>query len=380
MTMSTMDEELKALIQDEKIINQLKMEKILRDRLAKWAPNKIVNLLGNPTVKELKQLCKANGIKGYSTLKKEEIANLFMTSIVTEDYFNEVINRMDENQKRLFIHVYAFNDMDETIETDLSFPESYLIFETEEDEHGYHLLWIPEEIIKQVGQWIEKHETLRRYKREQDLIEAATNLYGLYSLAQLQAVLNRYSEHSYSLLETQKLLNRLERLMPKTRNFNVGDGLITSVGLELEPEEVSHFLIDAHYYEPKSLEDMLYYKTNVFGIDEETYFNFMSWLVKNIREDNEYRVTSNELSVEILTMMKHAIEYAMVQDVMYSLVQDGILRKRVEQTAINKVKPVYMKMRNWVYHGHTFEEYMEIMDQEERHQHGKVIDFNTYKK
>lgn len=99
-----------------------------------------------------------------------------------------------------------------------------------------------------------------------------------------------------------------------------------------------------------------------------------------MRENNDYNVTPDELAVEILTMMKHAIEYEMVADVMYSLVQDGILRKRVEQTAINKVKPVYMKMRNWIYHGHTFEEYMEIMNQEERHQNGKVIDFKAYKK
>ncbi|NJH66573.1 hypothetical protein GLV93_12930 [Staphylococcus agnetis] len=124
---------------------------------------------------------------------------------------------------------------------------------------------------------------------------------------------------------------------------------------------------------------MLYYQTHVFGLDDETYFNFVSWLSKNIREDNKLNATVDGLTVEILTMMKHAIEYNMVADVMYSLVQDGILRKRVEQTAVNKVKPVYMKMRNWIYHGHTFEEYMHIIDREERNKHSNVIDFNDIK-
>ncbi|UXS75860.1 Rho termination factor N-terminal domain-containing protein [Staphylococcus chromogenes] len=360
-------------------MKKLNMERMFTD-LLHGAPNSIINLLGNPTVKELKQLCKENGVKGYSTLRKEEIAHWFITSLVTEDYFNEAVAQMDENQKRLLIQVYAFNDLDTPIESNVSFPESYLIFETEEDDRGKHLLWIPDEILEQVGKWIKKHETLKRYQQEQDLIEAATNLYGLYSFAQLQKVLNRYLEHDYSLLETRSILMRLNRLMPEMCNFNVGEGLILSVGLELEPDELHHFLRDAHYYEPETLEEMLFYKTHVFGIDEDTYFNFLSWLGKNMRENNDYNVTPDELVVEILTMMKHAIEYEMVADVMYSLVQDGILRKRVEQTAINKVKPVYMKMRNWIYHGHTFEEYMEIMNQEERHQNGKVIDFKAYKK
>lgn len=377
--MSTKDEELQALFQDKEVMKKLNFERIFMD-LLHGAPNTIINLLGNPTVKELKQLCKENGVKGYSTLRKEEIAHWFITSLVTEDYFNEAVAKMNENQKRLLIQVYAFNDLDTPIESNVSFPESYLIFETEEDDRGKHLLWIPDEILEQVGKWIKKHETLKRYQQEQDLIEAATNLYGLYSFAQLQKVLNRYLEHDYSLLETRSILMRLNRLMPEIRNFNVGEGLITSVGLELEPDELHHFLRDAHYYEPETLEEMLFYKTHVFGIDEDTYFNFLSWLGKNMRENNDYNVTPDELAVEILTMMKHAIEYEMVADVMYSLVQDGILRKRVEQTAINKVKPVYMKMRNWIYHGHTFEEYMEIMNQEERHQNGKVIDFKAYKK
>ncbi|RIL87769.1 hypothetical protein BUY80_16155, partial [Staphylococcus equorum] len=220
------------------------------------------------------------------------------------DYFNEAIAQMDENQKRLLIQVYAFNDLDTPIESNVSFPESYLIFETEEDDRGKHLLWIPDEILEQVGKWIKKHETLKRYQQEQDLIEAATNLYGLYSFAQLQKVLNRYLEHDYSLLETRSILMRLNRLMPEICNFNVGEGLISSVGLELEPDELHHFLRDAHYYEPETLEEMLFYKTHVFGIDEDTYFNFLSWLGKNMRENNDYNVTPDELAVEILTMMK----------------------------------------------------------------------------
>ncbi|WP_274315585.1 hypothetical protein [Staphylococcus hyicus] len=378
--MSNWDKSLKALLQNQNVQDQAQLENMLNTMLDQDSPNKFIHLLGDPTVEELKQLCRNHHIKGYSTLKKEGIASLLLTSIVTESYFNEIVHQMNEDQQRLFIHTLAMNQNGESIETDISFPESFLIFETERDERGYHLLWIPEEIITQVEKWVTQNEMLNHFKLEQDLIEAVTNLYGLYSLSQLQRVMTKYLEKDYSLLDIRKLLRRLTRLMPNTRNFIVGEGYITSVGLELEPDEYHHFLKDAKYYEPEKLKDMLYYQTHVFGLDDETYFNFVSWLSKNIREDNKLNATVEGLTVELLTMMKHAIEYNMVADVMYSLVQDGILRKRVEQTAVNKVKPVYMKMRNWIYHGYTFEEYMHKIDQEERNKQRNVIDFNNIKK
>ncbi|MCO4329275.1 hypothetical protein MTQ89_09470 [Staphylococcus hyicus] len=378
--MSNWDKSLKALLQNQNVQDQAQLENMLNTMLDQDSPNKFIHLLGDPTVEELKQLCRNHHIKGYSTLKKEGIASLLLTSIVTESYFNEIVHQMNEDQQRLFIHTLAMNQNGESIETDISFPESFLIFETERDERGYHLLWIPEEIITQVEKWVTQNEMLNHFKLEQDLIEAATNLYGLYSLSQLQRVMTKYLEKDYSLLDIRKLLRRLTRLMPNTRNYIVGEGYITSVGLELEPDEYHHFLKDAKYYEPEKLKDMLYYQTHVFGLDDETYFNFVSWLSKNIREDNKLNATVEGLTVELLTMMKHAIEYNMVADVMYSLVQDGILRKRVEQTAVNKVKPVYMKMRNWIYHGYTFEEYMHKIDQEERNKQRNVIDFNNIKK
>ncbi|QDW98050.1 hypothetical protein [Staphylococcus agnetis] len=377
--MTNWEKDLKALLQNQSVEDRAQLETMLNSMLEQESPNQFIQLLGNPTVDALKQLCREHHIKGYSALKKDEIATLLITSIVTQSYFNEVINQMNEDQQRLFLHILAMNQNGESIETDISFPESFLIFETERDERGYHLLWIPEEIIAQVEKWVTQHETLKQFKLEQDVIEATTNLYGLYSLSQLQHVMNKYLEKTYSLLEIRKLLRRFTRLMPHTRNFIVGEGYITSVGLELEPDEYHHFLKDAKYYEPATLNDLLYYQTHVFGLDDETYFNFVSWLSKNIREDNKLNATVDGLTVEILTMMKHAIEYNMVADVMYSLVQDGILRKRVEQTAVNKVKPVYMKMRNWIYHGHTFEEYMHIIDREERNKHSNVIDFNDIK-
>lgn len=377
--MTNWEKDLKALLKNQSVEDRAQLETMLNSMLEQESPNQFIQLLGNPTVDALKQLCRERHIKGYSALKKDEIATLLITSIVTQSYFNEVMNQMNEDQQRLFLHILAMNQIGESIETDISFPESFLIFETERDERGYHLLWIPEEIIAQVEKWVTQHETLKQFKLEQDVIEATTNLYGLYSLSQLQHVMNKYLEKTYSLLEIRKLLRRFTRLMPHTRNFIVGEGYITSVGLELEPDEYHHFLKDAKYYEPATLNDLLYYQTHVFGLDDETYFNFVSWLSKNIREDNKLNATVDGLTVEILTMMKHAIEYNMVADVIYSLVQDGILRKRVEQTAVNKVKPVYMKMRNWIYHGHTFEEYMHIIDREERNKHSNVIDFNDIK-
>lgn len=378
--MTTWDKTLTDLLKNQGSNDKKQLEKAFATLLKREEPNQLIRLLGNPTVDELKQLCKSNHVKGYSNLKKDEIVKLFETSIVTKTYFNTEIDKMDEDQKRLFLQTLNFNVVGEPIESDVTFPKSYLIFETERDTQGKHLLWIPQEIIERVEKWVKQHKELMQLKQQQDLIEAATNLYGLYSFSQLQHLCNQYLEKQYSLLDIRKLLNRLGRLMPETINFRVGDGFITSLGLEIEPNEYAYFLKDAKYYEPDTLQELLYYQTHVFGIDELTYFNFVSWLAKNIREDNQFNVTGEQLSVEILTMMKHAVEYEMVIDVIYSLIQDGILRKRVEQTAQNKVKPVYMKMRNWVYHGYTFEEYMALKEQEECHKQTNVIDFNQYKK
>lgn len=349
------------------------------DDILGMAKNSIVLLMNHYKKSEIKKLCKQFGIKGYSNLNKEELLQHFIQELVQPSYIEQQIAKMNESEKLALIMTIEFNDLFGPFYTPIKFDDTFLIFSQDEG-NGINSLWVPDEIIDVVHDYIEQDDTLIELRLAYQILEAATNLYGLYSFTQLQKVYEQYLDKKYSLLSIQQWLKQVERVNSEMANFRVTNGIIVSKGLQLEEEEFPYFLKDAKYYMPNTLEELLEYEMTVYGIDDETEFEFMSWLEKNILKDNKFDANAELLSVELLTMMKHALSFDMIQSILESLVQDGILRKRVEVTAENVVKPIYLRMRSWIYHGYTFEEYMEIMDKEERHQQSNVIDFNQHRK
>ncbi|MBI5974354.1 Rho termination factor N-terminal domain-containing protein [Staphylococcus canis] len=377
-----MDLLLAGLSDDERALFNEKMNDMLGgfDAESLWGGHSsITTLMHHYKVKEIKDLCKQYGIKGYSSLNKDEMLYHFITNLVTQEYFNQTVDRFNEDEKLALIMTNQYNAWGDSFETRLKIQDNFILFGVDEGD-GYVYPWIPDEILDKVEQYIKQNESLRKIQLAYDLLEAATNLYGLYTFTQLQEVYREYLGESYSLLDIQKWINRVERVNPEMINFREENGVIVSKGLELEVIDYPHFMKDANYYMPETIEEMLRYKEWVMGIDEETQIDFLTWLDKNVIKNNPLNAIPDELAVELLTMMRHAVSYDMIDNVLNAMVEDGILKKRVASTGKNVVKPIFMKIRSWLYHGYTFKEYMKIMDQEEQQQRGKVIDFKQHRK
>ncbi|MDQ7192809.1 hypothetical protein [Staphylococcus felis] len=375
-------DDIEALLSQLSAKERAQIEKMLSSKRAyqlNHAQNSICELMKNYKVDEIKTLCKSHGIKGYSNLNKDTLLIHFITNLVTEDYLDEMVATFNKAQKLAFVIASQFSAWQAPLPTRLHFENNFVLFHFS-GEDGYYLTWIPDEVSNIVEKYIDSHTELKQLKLAYALLEAASNLYGLYSFTQLQRVYEVYLNKSYSLLDIQKWLKQIELVNPEMTNFRVFNGLIASKGLEFEEDEYHYFVKDAKYYMPDTTQEILSYQELIYGIDDEAEIKFMNWLEQNILKDNHFEAEVTSLSGEILTMMKHAMTYDMVQDVLQSLVQDGILRKRVEFTAENVVKPIYMKMRNWIYHGYTFEEYMNLMDKDEHEQRNNVIDLKQYRK
>ncbi|PNZ29054.1 hypothetical protein CD122_02680 [Staphylococcus rostri] len=343
-------------------------------------PNSIIELMSATTVEEIKALCKAHGIKGYSGMKKDEMLVHFIDELVTDAYIKEEIDKMSNDQRLAFALTHHYSKEMLPFISPITFPDCYLVFNVDEEDNGLSVLEIPAEIAERVEAYIEQEDaTLQALIRKYRVFEAATNLYGLYSYTQLQNVFKTYLDEDNTLMDIQRFVKRCERIAPENVNYRLVNGAIVSLGLQLEEDEFAHFLKEAHYYMPETVEDMLYFEKNVFNLPDEDMIDFLSWLDRSVIKDNNFGATPDQLNIELLTMMKHAISYDMVADVMLSLVNDGILRKRVTATHQNKVKPIFMKMRNWVFHGHTFDEYMEILDKEYKYDSSKIIDINDHR-
>ena len=342
-------------------------------------PNSIVELMSEYTVDEIKELCKAHGIKGYSGMKKDEMLVHFITELVTDTYIKEEVGKMRNDQRLAFVLAHHYSTELLPLISAVTFPDCYLVFNTDEED-GLFALEIPAEVAERVAKYIEQEDAdLQALIQKYRVFEAATNLYGLYTYTQLQKVFKTYLDEENTLIDIQRFVKRCERVAPENVNYRLVNGAIISLGLQLEEDELAHFLKDAHYYMPETVEDMLYFEKNVFNLPDEDMIDFLSWLDRSVIKDNNYNATPDQLNIELLTMMKHAISYDMVADVLLSMVNDGILRKRVTATHQNKVKPVYMKMRNWIFHGHTFDEYMEILDKEYKYDSSKIIDINDHR-
>ncbi|UXR69404.1 MULTISPECIES: hypothetical protein [unclassified Staphylococcus] len=355
-------------------------EAMMKQGVLPEQPNSIVELMSDLTLGDIKRLCKAHDIKGYSSMKKDEMLVHFIQELATESYIKEEVSKMSRDQRFAFALTHHYSKEMLPFISSITFPDSYLVFNVDEEDNGLSVLEIPAEIATQVGEYIEKEdEELQALILKYRVFEATTNLYGLYSYTQLQNVFKKYLDEENTLMDIQRFVKRCERIAPENVNYRLVNGAIVSLGLQLEEDEFSHFLKDAHYYMPETIEDMLYFEKNVFNLPDEDMIDFLSWLDRSVRKDNNFNATADQLNIELLTMMKHAISYDMVADVLLSMVNDGILRKRVTETHQNKVKPVYMKMRNWIFHGYTFDEYMQILDKEYKYDGSKIIDINDHR-
>ncbi|AVQ33790.1 hypothetical protein C7J88_06245 [Staphylococcus muscae] len=343
-------------------------------------PNSIIELMSDLTVGDIKRLCKSHDITGYSSMKKDEMLVHFIQELVTDSYIKEEVSKMSKDQRLAFALTHHYSKEMLPFISSITFPDCYLVFNTDEEDNGLSVLEIPAEVATRVGAYIEQEdEELQAMILKYRVFEAATNLYGLYSYTQLQDVFKTYLDEENTLMDIQRFVKRCERIAPENINYRLVNGAIVSLGLQLEEDEFAHFLKDAHYYMPETIEDMLYFERNVFNLPDEDMIDFLSWLDRSVRKDNNFNATADQLNIELLTMMKHAISYDMVADVLLSMVNDGILRKRVTETHQNKVKPVYMKMRNWIFHGYTFDEYMQILDKEYKYDSSKIIDINDHR-
>ncbi|MCS4486145.1 Rho termination factor N-terminal domain-containing protein [Staphylococcus americanisciuri] len=343
-------------------------------------PDSIIELMSENTVNDIKELCKAHGIKGYSGMKKDEMLIHFIDELVTDTYIKEQIDKMSHDQRLAFVLAYHYREEILPLFSSITFPDCYLVFDVDEDDDGLPVLEIPVEVAERVGTYIEqKDTTLQALIRKYRVFEAATNLYGLYSYTQLQKVFKTYLDEDNTLMDIERFVKRCERVAPENVNCRIVNGAIVSLGLQLEEDEFVYFLKEADYYMPETVEDMLYFEKNVFSLADEDMIDFLSWLDQNVIKDNKFDVTPEQLNVELLTMMKHAISYDMITDLLLLLVNDGILRKDVTSTHQKNVKPIFMKMRNWVFHGHTFDEYMKKLDKVYKHDRSKIIDINDHR-
>ncbi|QLK86762.1 hypothetical protein [Staphylococcus sp. 17KM0847] len=342
-------------------------------------PDSIIELMSNYKVEEIKALCREHGIKGYTSMNKDEMLVHFIDTLVTEAYIQQEVDKMTKDQRLAFVLTsYKTHDMMPFVST-VDFSDTFLIFNDDEDEE-MPILKIPAEIQETVAHYIASDRELQGLITKYRVLEAATNLYGLYTYTQLQNVFKTYLNETATLMDVERFLKRCLRVAPEIVNYRIVNGAIVSIGLQLEEDEFPQFLEGAHYYMPKTIEDLLFFESNIFSMSDEDMIDFLSWLDRNVIKDNKFNANANQLNVELLTMMKHAISYEMVGDILLSMVNDGILRKRVTVTHENKVKPIYMKMRNWIFHGYTFEEYMEILDKEYKYDGSKIIDINQHKK
>lgn len=349
------------------------------DSFLEMSKNSITVLMSDYKVDDVKALCKAHDIKGYSNLNKDELLQHFIESLVDETYFKQEVAKMTKAQQLALVMTAEMNERFDAIVTPVQFNDTFLIFSIDEG-HGYYSLHLPDEVSDKVRQYIQQDEHLRQMTLAYQLLVASSNLYGLFSYTQLQNVYRHYLGVAYSLVDIQNWLKRVEYVNPEMISFRVVNGLIASKGLQFEEAEYPYFLKEAKYYMPETMDEFLTYEDNVYGIDDETEMNFMAWVEENTLKHNQSNVNAIELSVELLTMMKHAASFDMIQSILNALVDDGILRQRVKQTGKNVVKPIFMNMRSWMYHGYTVEEYIDLMNQNERHQFSNVIDFNQHRK
>lgn len=349
------------------------------DSFLEMSKNSITVLMSDYKVDDVKALCKAHDIKGYSNLNKDELLQHFIESLVDETYFKQEVAKMTKAQQLALVMTAEMNERFDAIVTPVQFDDTFLMFSIDEG-HGYYRLHLPDEVSDKVRQYIQQDEYLRQMTLAYQLLVASSNLYGLFSYTQLQNVYRHYLGVAYSLVDIQNWLKRVEYVNPEMTSFRVVNGLITSKGLQFEEAEYPYFLKEAKYYMPETIDAFLTYEDNVYGIDDETEMNFMAWVEENTLKHNQSNVNAIELSVELLTMMKHAASFDMIQSILNSLVDDGVLRQRVKQTGKNVVKPIFMNMRSWMYHGYTVEEYIDLMNQNERHQFSNVIDFNQHRK
>lgn len=349
------------------------------DSFLEMSKNSITVLMSDYKVDDVKALCKAHDIKGYSNLNKDELLQHFIESLVDETYFKQEVAKMTKAQQLALVMTAEMNERFDAIVTPVQFNDTFLIFSIDEG-HGYYSLHLPDEVSDKVRQYIQQDEHLRQMTLAYQLLVASSNLYGLFSYTQLQNVYRHYLGVAYSLVDIQNWLKRVEYVNPEMISFRVVNGLIASKGLQFEEAEYPYFLKEAKYYMPETMDEFLTYEDNVYGIDDETEMNFMAWVEENTLKHNQSNVNAIELSVELLTMMKHAASFDMIQSILNALVDDGILRQRVKQTGKNVVKPIFMNMRSWMYHGYTVEEYIGLMNQNERHQFSNVIDFNQHRK
>lgn len=349
------------------------------DSFLEMSKNSITVLMSDYKVDDVKALCKAHDIKGYSNLNKDELLQHFIESLVDETYFKQEVAKMTKAQQLALVMTAEMNERFDAIVTPVQFDDTFLMFSIDEG-HGYYSLHLPDEVSDKVRQYIQQDEHLRQMTLAYQLLVASSNLYGLFSYTQLQNVYRHYLGVAYSLVDIQNWLKRVEYVNPEMTSFRVVNGLIASKGLQFEEAEYPYFLKEAKYYMPETIDAFLTYEDNVYGIDDETEMNFMAWVEENTLKHNQSNVNAIELSVELLTMMKHAASFDMIQSILNSLVDDGVLRQRVKQTGKNVVKPIFMNMRSWMYHGYTVEEYIDLMNQNERHQFSNVIDFNQHRK